>query len=372
VAIAGNPERPVSAEIRAKLSDALQQAADERLTAMLPAVKQAGYSFRRDFDGVGGTADESGYIAVVHADGNGMGQRFKNLVDSYTSADQNRACLLELRQLSAAVDEAGKAAFAATVDRMMLAFKSSAASSELKGFLQGLRRDPQTESVVLPFRPIVYGGDDVTFVCDGRLGLALAHLYLEAWERVTAADATIGSAHACAGVAVVKTHYPFVRAYELSEALCGNAKQAVRRAGSSASALDWHFAMSGIGGTLAQIREREYCVADRSLHLRPVALQAGHIGPSWYGWDAFDRVTRSFQQGQPWRDQRSKVKQLREVLRDGGDKVAQFRLTVDLSKLPCLDSTRPHLQEKGWDGTQCGYFDAIEALDFYLPLPKEA
>lgn len=372
VAIAGNPGRPVSAEIRAKLADALQKDADTRLTAMLPAVEQAGYSFRRDFDALGGTANESDYIAVVHADGNGMGQRFKKLVDSYPSADQNRACLLALRQLSAAVDEAGKAAFAATVDRMMQAFQSTAASNELKGFLQGLQRDPQIGSVVLPFRPIVYGGDDVTFVCDGRLGLALARIYLEEWERVTAADATIGPAHACAGVAVVKTHYPFVRAYELSEALCGNAKQAVRKAQTQASALDWHFALSGIGGTLTQIREREYHVADGSLHLRPVALQAGRIGPSWYGWEAFDRVTRSFQQERPWRDQRSKVKQLREVLRDGGDKVAQFRLAVDLSKLPCLDSTRPHLQEKGWDGTQCGYFDAIEALDFYLPLPKEA
>ena len=372
VAIAGDPGRPVSAEIRAKLAEPLQRAADTRLTAMLPAVEQAGYSFRRDFNALGGTANASDYIAVVHADGNGMGQRFKNLVDSYPSADQNRDCLLALRQLSAAVDEAGTATFAATVERMMQAFLSPAVSNELNAFLQGLRRDPQTGGVVLPFRPIVYGGDDVTFVCDGRLGLALARIYLEEWERETAANPTIGPAHACAGIAVVKTRYPFVRAYELSEALCGNAKQAVRKAGSPASALDWHFAMSGIGGTLAQIREREYHVADGSLYLRPVALQAGRIGPSWYGWDAFDRVTRSFQQGQPWRDQRSKVKQLREVLRDGGAKVAQFRLAIGLNELPILDRTRPQLQEKGWDGKQCGYFDAIEALDLYLPLPKEA
>ena len=73
-----------------------------------------------------------------------------------------------------------------------------------------------------------------------------------------------------------------------------------------------------------------------------------------------------------WRDRRNKVKQLREVLREGGTAVEQFRRNFNLPELPELDQTRQHLQEQGWDGTRCGYFDAIEALDFYLPLPQEA
>lgn len=39
-----------------------------------------------------------------------------------------------------------------------------------------------------------------------------------------------------AGVAIVKTHYPFARAYELSEALCKSAKRLSR----DVSTLDWH------------------------------------------------------------------------------------------------------------------------------------
>ena len=70
----------------------------------------------------------------------------------------------------------------------------------------------------LPFRPLVYGGDDVTFVCDGRLGLELAAIYLQAFEKEK--DFT-----ACAGICVVKTHYPFARAYQLSEELCRKAKK---------------------------------------------------------------------------------------------------------------------------------------------------
>jgi hypothetical protein len=32
----------------------------------------------------------------------------------------------------------------------------------------------ENDKYLLPFRPIVFGGDDVTFICDGRLGLSLA------------------------------------------------------------------------------------------------------------------------------------------------------------------------------------------------------
>src|SRR5260370_22422013 len=36
----------------------------------------------------------------------------------------------------------------------------------------------------IPFRPIVFGGDDVTFVCDCRLGLSLATAYFrEFWKQ---------------------------------------------------------------------------------------------------------------------------------------------------------------------------------------------
>ena len=42
---------------------------------------------------------------------------------------------------------------------------------------------------IFPLRPIVFGGDDLTFVCHGRIGLALAARYLQYFEAARAPKA---------------------------------------------------------------------------------------------------------------------------------------------------------------------------------------
>jgi hypothetical protein len=368
-AVTVEDERPVSAEVAVKLRQ--RDAVDARFDAIFKDVAQ-GYEFRKDFGALGGAEGDMSYIAVVHADGNNMGKRFEQIIEQYAEPAQNRACLDALRTLSLAVENAGRQALKSTVRRLMECLNKDQ-SEAMRTFVPGIV-DYRTKEPVIPFRPIVYGGDDVTFVCDGRLGLGLAAIYLEEWERATEEDKTIGKAYACAGVAVVKTHYPFVRAYELAARLCEETKKAVRKRTdpADASALDWHFAMSGIGGTLEQIREREYrAVKGDPLYLRPLALHAPGLTPEWFSWATFDRVTRTFQTDDYWRQRRNKVKELREVLRRGPLAVEQFLQAFTIKSLPTIDSTKADLQQRGWFGSYCGYFDAIEALDFYLPLAKE-
>ncbi len=361
---------PVSADVWAKLQPNLQQAANDRLHTIFAAATQAGYEFRRDFGMLGGTEGEHDYIAVVHADGNGMGKRFERLVLSFGTANQNRACLDALRDLSEAVDRAGRTALEAIVKRMIDAFEALDASEEMQRFLSGL--EWANHRPVLPFRPIVYGGDDVTFVCDGRLGLPLAAIYLDEWERATAADPVIGPAYACAGVTVVKTHYPFVRAYHLSVDLCTRTKALLREhQPGDTSALDWHFAMSGIIGSIKEIRQREYQVRidgqQKSLVMRPVTLRAPGLEEDWRNWQTFERVTRKFNEDPYWKERRNKVKALREVLREGDQATQHFRHAYSLRELPEIDPHNQEMQRTGWND-RCGYFDAIEAMDFFLPL----
>jgi hypothetical protein len=230
-------------------------------------------------------------------------------------------------------------------------------------------RNPQIGGVVpiqgdkLPFRPIVFGGDDLTFVCDGRLGLTLAARYLQEFEEETR-KVGLKHLHACAGVAVVKVHYPFARAYQLSEALAGSAKRYVRdNPPDDFSALDWHFAAGGLLGSLDEIRTREYQVSEGMLTMRPLRLQEQR--PEWRTWPRFVHVVEEFTEN--WADRRNKVIALRGALREGIAAVRRF-LTAYGEKLPTLDESVGSLQETGWSGHICGYFDAIEALDFYVPL----
>ncbi|NEP83697.1 MAG: hypothetical protein F6K39_39565, partial [Okeania sp. SIO3B3] len=220
----------------------------------------------------------------------------------------------------------------------------------------------------VPFRPLVMGGDDLTFVCDGRLALALTTFYLQAFEKQTEKHVPSGPVHACAGIAVVKTHYPFARAYQLADALCSSAKQWAKRDNADMSALDWHFAHSGLMGDLSLIRQREYTPQfDRQskLHMRPLALL--EQPDSWRSWPVFEQVMHKFQTEKIWKGRRNKVKGLREALRAGPDAVIQFQAAYDVT-LPTIDGNYPGLQDTGWAMQRCGYFDAIEATDFYVAL----
>lgn len=366
------PERALSADVLAKLRQ--EDPAYKRLKQMFPQVERAGYVFRRDFDNLGGSEGEQDYIAVVHADGNGMGQRFKELIAQPANQD-NRACLHALRELSEAIEQAGRQALSATVDQLLAAldlqepFERDAAQ-DLTRFREGLKKRGNRR--ILPFRPLVYGGDDVTFVCDGRLGLTLTAAYLTAWERA-AEDLPGGPASACASAVIVKTHYPFARAYKLGEKMCTKLKDGLRAKGAANfSAMDWHFSLSSISGSIKEIRTREYrSDSDDSLVMRPVTLapQPGTIfDEPWQHWQAFERVLWELNYGPAWRERRNKVKALRTPLRQGAQATERFRLAYRLPPLPTLDSGEPALQRQGWAKNRCGYFDAIEAIDFYLPL----
>jgi len=55
----------------------------------------------------------------------------------------------------------------------------------------------------------------LTFVCDARIALDLTVFYLRELEKRTLSDNK--PLYARAGIAIVKSHYPFARAYELAK-----------------------------------------------------------------------------------------------------------------------------------------------------------
>ncbi len=161
------------------------------------------YTFTDEIDRLGQQKGEESYIAIVHIDGNDMGKRFRE-----------QKTLKDIRELSKTVAEATLNAFKAVLQKIDSNFE------ELKREFNIQKEDGK---FVLPIRPIIIGGDDITFVTDGRLGIYLAKVFLESFERQKASDEKPLSA--CAGVAITKTKYPFYRGYELSEELCKSAKE---------------------------------------------------------------------------------------------------------------------------------------------------
>lgn len=344
--------RLISEEVRKKRLN--QDKGDQHLRDELPRVRESGYDFVYDFNQVGAKG-ESSYLAVIHTDGNNMGQRIKDLGQEYGEDDE--AYIEALRNFSDTVKRAASKALNSTVDLLMdnIAVDPDDGKHKVRGVVE-IRGNR------LPFRPIVFGGDDVTFVCDGRLGLPIAAHYLRVFSEQTLSDHKY--AHARAGVAVVKTHYPFSRAYELAEALAASAKMYIRKAPEEAlTALDWHFAVDGLVEPLNKVREREY--QEGQLLMRPVRINPN--SGDWRSWGNLVYLLHAFNRT-PWKERRNKIIDLRDALREGPDAVRYFlAVQRELHTLPKI-AERPTMAQQGWQGTECGYFDALEALDFYVLL----
>lgn len=360
-------EYPASDEILAKL-DVAESANKRLLDSLNPNEEIFKNDFNRfpfDLDDLGGSKGEHSFIAVVHADGNGLGEKFLNLTNSH--AGKPREYINAIRELSREVEKRSLSALQKTISLLLRHIKHNAIHhpcKDLQDFKITLSRNKDKGEGYLPLRPIVFGGDDVTFVCDGRIGLSLAIHYLRYFEEEMK-DLPGGGVTACAGVAVVKTHFPFSRAYALSENLIRSAKDKRREKKTQSSWIDWHYALSGLFGSIEEIRRREYTVSEGNLHLRPVDLADSDLNC----WSVIEKGLKEFQESDRWKERRNKVKALREALREGKDAVKYFINKYNEGKaLPDVHSSYQSLNENGWSGRQCGYFDAIELVDSYLPL----
>lgn len=144
--------------------------------------------------------DFNDWIAVVHIDGNNMGQIVRTI-----GKDRN-----DFHNFSLLLDKA-------------TAESAEQALNELKNI---------SDMTILPLRPIVLGGDDLTVVIRGDLAIDFTGNFLKAFECNTKkiydkvkCDALKDGMTACAGIAFIKSSYPFYYGYHLAEALCDAAKK---------------------------------------------------------------------------------------------------------------------------------------------------
>lgn len=380
---------PASAEILLKLGEV--KAANESLRDLFKDQLASSYTFPLDIDKLGRSFQDQSFVAVVHADGDGMGRRMKKIGETIQEefkgdtdcSKQNREYVQAMRRFSIAVENSAQTALQNMLSNLVSNIDEdgeiahdvmSASVAPIK-----LQKD-KSGKYLLPLRPIVFGGDDVTFVCDGRLGLLLALEYIKqfAIETEKRKEDCHGKITSCAGIAIVKSHYPFARAYALAEELCKSAKKHKRKKKLETACLDWHFALSGLMGSLDEIREREYEPKGSHLYLRPVALESKEATDA-HTWTVIKKALDAFQgrfddlTGQEkWGSKRNKLKALRDALREGPGAVEKFRRMFGLKTLPDIgEAFISDFGKTGWRGIDCGYFDAIELADLYMPLKEE-
>jgi hypothetical protein len=382
----GEEPRPISAETAAKLkANDPAKTRPKEICGSLTEHGYAGYDYPDELDHLGRTSGEQSHIAVTHADGDGMGDKIQDIGKKYSTPADNREYIKALRSFSQSVEEAAQAALKTTLKCLLSAIDKKDHTIQHKDRIEwitpvGLSAERDKKGNIkyhyVPFRPIVFGGDDVTFVCDGRLGIALAKIYAEEFAKETSSR-TCGALTACTGVALVKAHYPFARAYQMAEQLLKSAKTYRREVKGemekanvdwSDACLDWHFALTGLSGSLADIRDREYEVGAGSLLLRPLAL-GNNPKDEHRAWPVFGKILSEYQI--KWAERRNKMKALRESLREGPDAVKEFLTLYEQKELPESGLVNDEAaRETGWVQKRCRDFDAIEMADWYIPIEQ--
>ena len=314
------------------------------------------YYFPEEFEKLGQSDDDS-HIAIVHIDGNSMGSKFKEC-----------RTLPEIRKLSKSVKNATKESVADLLEVIIKKIDDPVFNENFS-----------YKGIWLPIRPIIIGGDDITFVCPGKLGIYFAKIFMEKFaEKVGRKGEENVTLSSCAGIAITKTKYPFYRGYELAEELCKNAKRESRKEEEKdTSWLDFHLAYGGFSGELDDIRRANYEGATGHLCLRPYRIVGKvndhrNFSECIKGIKHFKGMNGGREDEEPEQKRwpNSKIKELREILTMGPNSAKIFiqEMSYRDRTLPDIEGY-PDCKNTGWlcenKKQFTPYFDMLELMEIY-------
>ncbi|MGM9977795.1 MAG: Cas10/Cmr2 second palm domain-containing protein [Clostridium sp.] len=315
--------------------------------------------------------DKKNYIAIVHIDGNSMGKKLKGILDNVikkrneSQKDYNYRCISKMKKISEEINDLYKNAFKKMVQVVV--------KNEEK-----LKEFTRMDEKILPIRPLILAGDDVTFITSGVIGIECARIMLESIseKEVIIDGENIGKLTACAGVCIIKSGYPFIRAYNMAEELCQNAKKLLLERKIDENALDYHIAQGEINKTISEIRSEYYTSEDANknqkgnLTIKPLFLKSNN------GWKNYENLCEAIENVKiAINDKnivRGKIKELRSVLKKGQKATEMFFefYNIDEGKyLKPLNGTKGDYCFNTDDTeNKCIYLDAIETYEYFVKL----
>lgn len=296
----------------------------------------ADFQFPDEFGNLGRDEDNESFISVVHIDGNSIGKLFLKAES-----------LAQMQELSSLIDYA----FEQSMKDAIVFAKDSILTDKWKGYKDRLKTEKDVMD--LPIRPLFIGGDDLTFVCEGRLGIPLAQNIMESIQKYSE-----GKLSCCAGVAKANYKYPFYQIYRLANSLCRSAKN--KRIGdkSNENYLDFHLISSSVSTSLSDVRKEFYTLADdRSLTERPYSLER---------LQTLQNATKKMYKKWP----NSKIKELRSILYQGQESINAFISHIKTNSKYSLKFTGFEDYDKDlFFASKTIYLDMIELMEM---MPMEA
>ena len=180
------------------------------------------------------------YLALIHADGNGVGKRYSKWREKCPggASELEREAWGERFYYSMRV-----AVRKALVEALDATF------------------EPGAKVGVRPFSVLMLGGDDLLLACRASDAPAFAVNYARALKPHVLADEE--PLDVAIGVAIAKPSYPFHRLHELAEALAGSAKRLYRSDPTLGSVIDWQVVTASWFDDVAGVRKRNELIRYR-------------------------------------------------------------------------------------------------------------
>lgn len=171
-------------------------------------------------------------IAIVHIDGNMMGNHIQREMANVTNYKE---AAIKMREISKEIQEC---------------FVETALKNVENNVIKFCKNVGLEISNKIPFRAVIKAGDDITFICNSKIALQCVTCFFESLDQFSA----------CAGIYVTHAHFPFYRAYEYAEELCKNAKKKSRD--KNGNYFDFQICTTGSLNKFKEIRKTHYVNMD--------------------------------------------------------------------------------------------------------------
>lgn len=167
------------------------------------------------------SANKKSYLAIVSIDGNSMGVKVGKFFNQKFSSNEH--FINKYENFKQEIDSAYTDALRKTINYVMKRYDDWATD------FYGDENQKDEWKYIIPIRPIISSGDDVTFITYGKLGIEIAKTFLQYLQQQTIKIDKEYNFEACAGVAIVRHKYPFWLGYEIADQLCANAKKRLKK-----------------------------------------------------------------------------------------------------------------------------------------------
>lgn len=337
----------------------------------------------REFDELVTQHGEESVLAIVHIDGNDMGKKIGKLLKEHNS--NYTQAVGTMREISYRINHTFKDK---VFEKIKVQFEKWIEENGYDENVSGISQKEKSKYFKKDgtyLRKIIVAGDDITFVCNAKVALALVQYfakyvsqYVLYGNKDIEEDMKNYGISICAGIAYINSHFPFHIGYKVAEACCDNAKKEAKKREylvdeNVGNWVDFQICRNAQTGNLEGTRQKNYVLKNGNLYLlrRPFHITTANDSCKQINFEKKEFTTFISQIEQFKKYSKSKALQLRNTYPKGKESMESL-ISFLKARADSTDGEIPDvLNINPFDEETAVYYDALEMYEFYEEIQLE-